>query len=274
VKRIDGACCRNTWRRLTRLGCIAALGFLVIVSSAAPALSRPAGSLVIASWGAQAGSGVRLAPPRQIEADTSDPETETGSTAESRASDMATTVAILHRQGEQGAENLARVSGIAVPNLMVVTEPPFDAAAQQIAVANAAATATAVAATAVERSVQATVEAQATSAAVEAAALAATQAAQSQAEATAAARATQTAKATVAADAARIAASVSATMEADRLALAATAVPVAENAPIRLSPLLIALIPLFGGLFGVAFWRARKEPFVLKANPVNASASA
>jgi hypothetical protein len=249
LKRLGWTCNQDPWHRLARLGVIATLGVLLMAPNAAPALG-------------------------QFATNTPTAETRVGSGVRSEASSMATTVAVLHWQGEQGAENLALVSGIAVPNLLPLSEPSFDAGAEQTAVANAAATATAVTATEVALAVQATVEARATSSAVEAAALMATHEAESRVEAAAAASATRKASAMAAAatstanaNATAVAASVSATMEAD--AMAAAAVPAVRSVPERMAPLLIALIPIFAGLGGIMIWRSRKEPFVLKANPVS-----
>jgi hypothetical protein len=192
-----------------------------------------------------------------------------------QASAMATTVAVLHWQGEQGAANLARVSDVKVPNLLPTPAPTVDTSADETAVANAAATATASASQEIARSVQATVAASATASAIEAAALEETREAGAKAEATAAAQATQTARASaaatrvsVAANATVIAAAVAATREAELRA--AAAVPAPEPASFRLPPLLLALVPVLGGLSGLAYWRTRKEPFVLKANAANA----
>jgi hypothetical protein len=41
-----------------------------------------------------------------------------------------------------------------------------------------------------------------------------------------------------------------------------------------MSSLLIALTPLLGGVLGLRIWRSRKEPFVLKPNPIPARSSA
>jgi hypothetical protein len=44
--------------------------------------------------------------------------------------------------------------------------------------------------------------------------------------------------------------------------------------PDRMSSLLIALTPLLCGVLGLLIWRSRKEPFVLKPNPIPARSSA
>jgi hypothetical protein len=65
---------------------------------------------------------------------------------------------------------------------------------------------------------------------------------------------------------------VAATKNAE--ALAAAAVVSNPKMPDRMSFLLIALTPILGGVLGLRIWRSRKEPFVLKANPISASSSA
>jgi cobalamin biosynthesis Mg chelatase CobN len=216
------------------------------------------------------GVPVLAGPPDLLKINTPVPADDPEADAVAEAGVMATTVAILHWQGEQGNENLARVVDVAVPNHIPAQAATFDIAAEKTATANAAATATAVAATAVANSVQATVSAQATSAALEAAALSATQEANAQAAATEAARATQTAQAkattTAGASATAVAASVAATMSAEAAAVAA--VPTAREISLPVPPLL-ALVPLLAAISGVILWRARREPFVLKANPVS-----
>jgi hypothetical protein len=216
---------------------------------------------------------------------------------------MAAMVAIVNRHGIQGIENLQRVSAIPVPNLMLEPELVVDAGAKRAAEADAAAKAAALAEAEVALSVQATVEAQEAEAASTATALAAIQEAEAAASATAeaAAAASATAEAEAAASAtAELAASATAAAEATAAAHASAeeaaatlsanrqeefraveaaatqnldmlvaAVDGDPRLPGRMSSLLIALMPLLGGLLGFRLWRIKKDPFVLKANLVN-----
>ena len=264
--------CQAPRPRLARWAAIVTIGLIVTVSDRAPAAAiEPREAL----------------PSYSIDRTGREPETlrtppfsvtpvPNGAAGAAPASAMATTVAVLHWQGQQGAANLAHVSDVRVPNLLPAPVATVDASATQAAMAQVAATATASAAAEVARSVQGTIAASATASAVEAAALAATHEAGARAEATTAAQATRTARASAsatrvsaAANATAIAAAVAATREAEVRAAAAAAPP-PQPAPRHVSPLLLALVPILGGLGGVAYWRTRKEPFVLKANVASA----
>jgi hypothetical protein len=234
------------------------------------------------------------APLLQAATDAADLEPPISSAAPSEASRMAAIMAVVNRQGVQGPLNLKRVSAVAVSNLMTEPELVVDARAKRAAEAEAAAAAIAL-------TVQATVEAQeaeataAASATAEAEAKAAASvtaaaSATAAAEATAAAIATETARdsahaaAVLAAkqeaaavlsakqEAAVRAAEVTATRNAQTLAAASVAIN--QKMSDQMSLLLIALTPMLGGALGFRLWRSRKEPFVLKANPVPARSSA
>lgn len=214
------------------------------------------------------------APLRQSTTDAADREPPTNSGATADASQMAAIAAVLNRQGVQSALTLQRVSAVAVPNLM--TEPALvvDARAKRIAEAEAAEAEVAL-------SVQATVEAQAAEAA-KAANLAAIEEAQSaSASATAAAMATETARNSAAEAAAVLLAKQEAAVRAAEFAAtrnvetpAAAEVASHPLLPDRMSFLMIALTPMLGGVLGLRLWRSRKEPFVLKANPISTHSSA
>jgi hypothetical protein len=209
---------------------------------------------------------------------------------------MADIVAVVNRQGVQGAEALKRVSAVPVSNLVAEPVLVVDARAKRAAEAETAAAEIAL-------TVQATVEAQEAEAASKAAALAAAQKAEAEAASstTAAAIATETARASAAEAAAlaakqEAAAALAAKQEAAAIlaakqeseiraaelaattrnaqALAAAAVESNPKMPDRMSSLLIALTPMLGAVLGFRLWRSRKEPFVLKANPISASSSA
>jgi hypothetical protein len=283
-----------------RCGAIATFAVLILSVNAAPISGAPdpIPSLSGASVGPGSGSEGLRAPLRQSTTNVADPETPTDSGATSEASRMAAIVAVVNRQGVQGAKNLQRVSAIAVPNLMPEPEFVIDARAERAAEANAAATAAAiaatdeanaaataaaVAATEVALSVQATVEAQDAEAASKAMALAAIQEAEAEvaASATAAAITTETTRDSAAEAAAALAAKQEARIHAVEVAatrnaetLAAAAVASNPKMPDRMSSLLIALTPMLGAVLGFRLWRSRKEPFVLKANPIPARSSA
>ena len=277
---------------VARYGAIATFVVLIQMVNVASVMGAP--GPVASLSGASVGEGTEVlpAPLRQSTTEAADLEMPTDSGAESEGSRISAIVAVVNRQGIQGAESLQRVSAIAVPNL--VPEPEFvvDARVERAAEANAAATATAVAAADVALSVQATVEAQAASDASAAAALAVAQQVEADAAASAAVAADATATARAEATEAAIAmaaaretqaAAVAATREAEASVAAATARADALAAAAeaskrqftnRVSLLLIALIPMVGGVLGLRFWRNRKEPFVLKAIPVSVNASA
>ena len=259
---------------------------LIVTTLSAMAAPIPTASQTGASVGAGDGTEAFLAPLRQSTTDAVDSEPPTTSGATSEASDMAAIVAVLNRQGVQGPLNLQRVSAVPVANLAREPELVVDARTKRAAEAEAAAAELAL-------TVQATVEAQEAEAARKAAALAAVQKAESESAAsiTAAAIATETARAS-AAEAAALAAKqetaaiLAAKQEAEvraaevaattrnAQALAAAAVESNPKMPDRMSSLLIAFTLMLGAVLGFRLWRSRKEPFVLKANPISASASA
>jgi hypothetical protein len=73
---------------------------------------------------------------------------------------------------------------------------------------------------------------------------------------------------------ARADAAATATATAKARALAAAVVVSEPRFPDPKSSLLIALMPLLGGLLGFRLWQIKKEPFVLKAAPASAHARA
>ena len=286
--------CRTTAARSAAVTTFIALTLIVTTSSAmgAPSLTAPqTGGRV----GAGNGSETLHAPLRQSTTDAADLDPQANSGATSEASDMAAVVAVLNRQGVQGPLNLQRVSAVPVANLATEPQLVVDARAKRAAEAEAAAAELAL-------TVQATVEAQEAEAARKAAALAAVQKAEAESAAltTAAAIATETARASAAETAALAAkqeaaaalaakqetaailaakqeaeiraAEVAATKDAE--ALAAAAVESNPKMPDRMSSLLIALTLMLGAVLGFRLWRSRKEPFVLKANPISAGSSA
>jgi hypothetical protein len=214
------------------------------------------------------------APLRQSTTNAANLEPPTSSGTTSEASHMAAIVAVLNRQGVQGPLNLRRVSAVAVSNLM--TEPALvvDARAKRVAEAEAAESEIAL-------SVQATVEAQAADAAKAADLAAIEEAKSAAASATAAAIATETARNSAAEAAAALSAKQEAEMRAAEFAAtnnvvtpAAAEVVSHAKSPDRMSFLLVALTPMLGGVLGLRLWRSRKEPFVLKANPISARSNA
>jgi hypothetical protein len=269
---------------------------LIVTTLSAMAAPIPTASQTGASVGAGDGTEAFLAPLRQSTTDAADSESPTNSGATSEASDMAAIVAVLNRQGVQGPLNLQRVSAVPVANLATEPELVVDARTKRAAEAEAAASELAL-------TVQATVEAQEAEAARKAAALAAVQKAEAESAAsiTAAAIATETARASAAEAAAltakqeaaaalaakqETAAILAAKQEAEvraaevaattrnAQALAAAAVESNPKMPDRMSSLLIAFTLILGAVLGFRLWRSRKEPFVLKANPISASSSA
>jgi hypothetical protein len=214
------------------------------------------------------------APLHQSTTDAADREPPTNGGATTDAGHIAAIAAVLNHQGVQGPLTLQRVSAVAVPNLM--TEPALvvDARAKRIAEAEATEAEVAL-------SVQATVEAQAAEA-VKAADLEAIEEAQSAAaSATAAAMATETARNSAAeAEAVLLAKQEAEVRAAEFAATKNVETPAAAEAvshplvPDRMSFLMIALTPMLGGILGLRLWRSRKEPFVLKANPIPAHSSA
>ena len=196
---------------------------------------------------------------------------------------MAAMVAVLDRQRTEGAENLERVSAMVVPNLTVRPEFVVDARVERAADVNAAALAAkiaedkvAAAEAEVARSIQEASEAQVASDTAATAALAGQQAdaeAATRASQEAAARAAQDAEeATLAATREAEASAAVATARADALAAAAEASNRQRSKQVLL--LLGSVIPLAAGILGIRLWRNRKEPFVLKAIPVNMAAHA
>jgi hypothetical protein len=290
-RRMRGRC-PGSRLRAARFGAIMAFAALILILNGVPVsgATSPVVSLSGASMAVREGSGGLQAPLQQLSTNPTEPETPAEPGVASEDSRMAAVVAMVDRHGIQGFENLQRVSAIPVPNLMLDPELVVDAGTKRAAEADAAAKAAALAATAVAVSVQATVEAQEAEAASTATALAAIEEADAQAAASATAEAEVAASATaavVATAAARASAdeaaaalaakreaafrSVEAAATRDLDTLAAAAVASDPKMPGRMSSLLIALTPLLGGLLGFRLLRLKKEPFVLKANPVNGS---
>jgi hypothetical protein len=214
------------------------------------------------------------APLRQSTTNAADLEPPASSGATSEASHMADIVAVLNRQGVQGPLNLKRVSAVAVSNLMTEPALVIDARAKRVAEAEAAEAEIAL-------TVQATVEAQAAEAAKAADLAAIAEAKSAAASATAAAIATETTRNSAAEAAAALSAKQEAEMRAAEFAAtknvgtpAADEVVSHSKSPDRMSFLLIALTPMLGGVLGLRLWRSRKEPFVLKANPIPARSNA
>jgi hypothetical protein len=271
--------------RNTAARCSAVATFMALILIVNTASATGATSLAASQTGAGDEREALRAPLRQSTTEAADLEPPTNSGVTSDASRMAAIVAVVNRQAVQGPVNLKRVSAVAVSNLMSKPALVVDARAKRAAEAEAAAAAIAL-------TVQATVEAQEAEATRKAAALAAVQEAEvdAAASAMAAAIATETARAS-AAEAAALAAKqeaaavLAAKQEAEiraaevvatRNAEALAAAAVASNPKMldRMSSLLIALTPMLGGALGFRLWRSRKEPFVLKANPIPARSSA
>jgi hypothetical protein len=290
MNKKSGNCCwrqtMNTLRvgrsrsaRLAAIATVAAL-MLVVTTTSTSGAPGPIAFLSGASVGVPGQNEALWAPLRQSTSNAADLETPQDSDTTLEANSLAAMLAVVNRQGIQGAENLQRVSAIAVPNLTTKPQLVVDARAMRAAEADAAA----VAATEVALSVQATVEAQAVQADSTAVALAAVQAAEAEAatSATAAAEASAIARATTSEIAAamsatreaRADAAATATATAKARALAAAAVVSEPRFPDPKSSLLIALMPLLGGLLGFRLWQIKKEPFVLKAAPASAHARA
>ena len=266
--------------RVARIGAFAICGALGMTLSASAVLgaavssdARSPGSLSVAD-GERGGTG--WTPHWQQESSVLPPSaTEIDVAAE--AGRMATVVAVLNRQGEQGVASLEQVAPFSIDNPLPPPRPVIDAAAEQAATAKAAAEAQAVAA--------ATAEAQAAAADATATANAAN------AEATAVALAVQaTVTAREAADATATAAaaelrSASATAQSLRAAerrqtramLIATPEIIAAVSPATggsaggksITLVSLALIPVLLCALTLRLWR-RQEPFVLKAKPVEA----
>ena len=259
-----------------RCGAIITFIALTLIVTTPSAMGAPSLGLSLTgtSVGTGDGSEALWAPLRQSTTDAADLEPPTSSGASSEASRMAAVVAVVNRQGVQGPLNLKRVSAVEVPNLMTEPELVVDARAKRVAEAEAAEAEIAL-------SVQATVEAQAAEAA-KAANLAAIEEAESEAaSATAAAIATETARNRAADAAAALLAKQEAEVRAAEFAATrnvetpvATEVVRDSTSPDRMSFLMIALTPMLGGVLGFRIWRSRKEPFVLKVNPIPARSSA
>ena len=232
-----------------RLGAVAVFSATLLLGNAGPAWGAAQPDTVPSRVGMDAGtgSGALRAPMRQS-ADTPDPAAETDTADE--ASRRAAVVAILNQHSLRGAKNLARVSAVTVPNASSHAEFVVDARAERALAASAAATAATAAALA---------------AAQQADAEAATRTAQS-----AAVTATQEARAAATREAEASAAA--ATARADALAAATEASK--RQFSHRVAMLMIALTALAGGILGFRLWRNKKEPFVLKAIPVNLTANA
>jgi hypothetical protein len=262
--------------RISTARCAAVTTFmaLILIVNTASAMGAP--SVMASAPGAGAGPGngteALLAPLGQSTTDAPAVDPPSNSDVTSEANRMAAIVAVVNRQGVQGPLNLRRVSAVAVSNTVSIPALVVDARAKRAAEADAAAAEIAL-------TVQATVVAQEAEAASKAAALAAIQ--ESEADAAASA----TAAAIARNSAAEVAAALLANQEAEVRAaeFAATRnveTPVAAEVvrdpllPDRMSSLLIALTPLLGGVLGLRIWRSRKEPFVLKPNPIPARSSA
>ena len=269
---------RTTWwmsiePQAVRFGAVAVFSATLLLGNAGPAWGAVQPDTVPSQVGMDAGtgSGALRAPMRQS-ADTPDPAAETDAVDE--ANRRAAVVAILNQHAIRGAENLARVSAVPVPNASSHAEFVVDARAERVLAASAAATAAAVAKSETALSVQATVEALAASDATTAAALVAAQ----QADAATATRIAQAAAVTATQEAQAAAtreaeaATAAATARADALAAATEASK--RQLSHRVAMLMIALIALAGGILGFRLWRNKKEPFVLKAIPVNLTANA
>ena len=275
--------------------CVVVTTFIALILIVNPASAIGAPSLATSQMGAGDEREALRAPLRQSTTEAADLEPPTNSGVTSDASRMAAIVAVVKRQGVQGPLNLRRGSAVAVSNQVAEPALVVDARAKRVAEAEAAAAAIAL-------TVQAAVEAEEAEAARKVAALAAVQEAEADAAASAmaAAVATETARAS-AAEAAALAAKqeaaaalaakqeaaavLSAKQEAGVRAaevaatrnaqtVAAAAVVSNPKMPDRMSTLLIALTLMLGGILGLRLWRSRKEPFVLKANPIGASSSA
>ena len=271
--------------RVARIGAFAICGALGMTLSASAVLgaavssdARSPGSLSVAD-GERGGTG--WTPHWQQESSVLPPSaTEIDVAAE--AGRMATVVAVLNRQGEQGVASLEQVAPFSIDNPLPPPRPVIDAAAEQAATAKAAAEAQAVAA--------ATAEAQAAAADATATANAANAEATAVAlavQATVTAREAADATATAAAAAELRSASATATAQAQslraaerrqtRAMLIATPEIIAAVSPATggsaggksITLVSLALIPVLLCALTLRLWR-RQEPFVLKAKPVEA----
>jgi hypothetical protein len=259
-----------------RCGAIITFIALTLILTTSSAMGSPSlgPSLTGASVETGDGSEALRAPLQQSSTDATDLEPPTSSGGTSEASRMAAVTAVVNRQGVQGPLNLRRLSAVEVPNLMTEPELVVDARAKRVAEAEAAEAEIAL-------SVQATVEAQAAEAAKVANLAAIEDAESAAASATAAAIATETARNSAADAAAALLAKQEAEVRAAEFAATRNVeapvpaeVVTDSTSPDRMSFLMIALTPMLGGVLGLRIWRSRKEPFVLKANPIPARSSA
>ena len=281
--------------RVARIGAFAICGALGMTLSASAVLgaavssdARSPGSLSVAD-GERGGTGwtphwqqeSSVLPPSATEIDVACGSSVWAAACDPR-SRMATVVAVLNRQGEQGVASLEQVAPFSIDNPLPPPRPVIDAAAEQAATAKAAAEAQAVAAATAEAqaaAADATAPPNAANAEATAVALAV--------QATVTAREAADATATAAAAAELRSASATATAQAQslraaerrqtRAMLIATPEIIAAVSPATggsaggksITLVSLALIPVLLCALTLRLWR-RQEPFVLKAKPVEA----